>query len=59
MEIDLSKFRPLVIDGLIIPKYLINEYGDIYSLHLRCLMKQGTTVDGYKRIDLVVNKRKI
>ena len=46
--------HPEIMEG----RYLISEYGDIYSKSTNKLLKPFTDKDGYKRIELTVEKNK-
>lgn len=46
-------YVPLVYGDILPGRYLINPYGDIYSIEKQRVMKQDTNWAGYKRICLV------
>lgn len=48
-----NDYVPLVYQDIAIGRYLINVYGDIYSLKLKRIMRQDTNWAGYKRICLI------
>lgn len=47
-----KEFRPLKYPGVRENRYLISNYGDVYSLISKRCLKPFTTKDGYKRICL-------
>lgn len=46
-------FIPLIYENIDKTRYLINPYGDIYSIQKNRIMKQDTNHAGYKRICLL------
>lgn len=47
------RFVPLVYENIAIGQYLINPYGEIFSIRKNRIMKQDTNHAGYKRICLI------
>ena len=46
-------FVPLIYEDIVHGMYLINKYGEIFSIQRNKILKQDTTHSGYKRICLI------
>jgi hypothetical protein len=57
-SMDISNFKPIKYKRIKINTYLINEYGDVYSIPRKRLLTKGVDKDGYYDIALQSNDGK-
>ena len=55
---DTIMWAELIIEGIMEDRYMISEYGDIYSKATNKVLKPFYDRDGYKRIELTVEPNK-